>query len=414
LPQRRGAASEAQWHLPRKPGHVALICRNFVKLAATVSGGCRGQLWRQFSFRRESRTAVFCVALAKHRRVRQEHSITMSLTIRRLVLPGMLAGLWLLQGCSSEKDTDIDNPNPTGGNAGAATTSGGSAGSEASSGGSSNDAGTSAGGQLNSAGQANSGGANAGQPNSGGNGGTASKWKLFWQEEFDTGTAPDTTKWNYDKMLPGTVNKELQNYTRERSENARIEEGVLILEARRDNFEGHEYSSGRINTRRKFGFTYGRIEARARVPKGRGTWPAIWMMPVEPTYGAWPSSGEIDIMEHVGYEPNVVHASAHCDKYRWSNNTQKTAIISVPTATTEFHLYALEWSPTRLDAFVDDKLFFTFLNENTGWQAWPFDKDFHVILNLAVGGTWGGAKGVDASVFPQRLEVDYVRVYKAE
>lgn len=234
---------------------------------------------------------------------------------------------------------------------------------------------------------------------------------LVWYDEFDYSGLPDNSKWGYDVMPPGTVNNELQNYTENRLENARVENGNLIIEARRDNYNGHQYSSARLVTREKGDWLYGRVEVKAILPSGRGTWPAIWMLPTDWVYGGWPNSGEIDIMEHVGYDQGVVHASTHSLDYYWVNNNQKTATIEVADCSVNPHVYAMEWSPSKIDMFVDGVLYFTSHNENTSWTAWPFDQRFHLILNIAIGGDWGGIRGVDDRMFPVRMTVDYVRVY---
>jgi beta-glucanase (GH16 family) len=128
--------------------------------------------------------------------------------------------------------------------------------------------------------------------------------------------------------------------------------------------------------------------------------------------GGWPDNGEIDIMEHVGYDPGKVHASTHCHTYNWPNNTQKTSTINIPDAQDEFYSYIMEWYPEKIDMYVDSVKYFTSTNDGTGWEAWPFNKDFHLILNIAVGGNWGGAQGIDTTIFPQKMEIDYVRVYR--
>ena len=157
---------------------------------------------------------------------------------------------------------------------------------------------------------------------------------------------------------------------------------------------------------------YGRIEVRAKLPAGRGTWPAIWMLPTDWAYGDWPKSGEIDIMEHVGYDPNNVLFSVHTQAYNHSIGTQKSGGQHIPTAIGDFHKYRVDWTPYAVRGYFDDQLVFTFVNEGKGYASWPFDKRFHLLLNLAVGGNWGGAQGVDDTVFPASLVVDYVRVYK--
>jgi beta-glucanase (GH16 family) len=188
----------------------------------------------------------------------------------------------------------------------------------------------------------------------------------------------------------------------------------LVIEARKESFGGREYTSTRLISKDKGTFTYGRVEVRAKLPSGRGTWPAIWMLANKQVYGNtyWPDNGEIDIMEHVGFDPNVVHFSIHTNALNWTKQTQQTAKTNVPTALTDFHVYRLDWTPVGLKGYVDNRLYFDFPNGRGGWQVWPFDQPFFMLLNIAVGGNWGGQQGVDDSVFPQRLEVDYVRVYK--
>ncbi|HEX6716686.1 MAG TPA: glycoside hydrolase family 16 protein [Pyrinomonadaceae bacterium] len=243
------------------------------------------------------------------------------------------------------------------------------------------------------------------------------KWKLVWADEFDYTGLPDPQKWGYDVGGHGWGNKELQFYTERRQENARVENGHLIIEARKDDWEGHKYTSARLVTKGKGDWTYGRIEVRAKLPSGLGTWPAIWMLPTRWEYGSWPNSGEIDIMEHVGFDPDVIHASVHTTSYNHTINTQKTATLKIPTSRTGFNVYAIEWSPQEIRAFVNNQHYFTFKNErltnsSADFKQWPFDKEFHLLLNIAVGGTWGGAHGVDDRIWPQRMEIDYVRVYQ--
>ncbi len=237
---------------------------------------------------------------------------------------------------------------------------------------------------------------------------TTNGWTLVWSDEFNYNGLPDSTKWTYDVGNSGWGNKELEYYTRGRLKNARVQDSVLIIEADSESYQGSNYTSARLVSIGTGNWTYGRFEVKAMLPYGRGTWPAIWMLPTQWTYGngGWPDNGEIDIMEHVGYDPEVIHASIHCD------NSNATNTLYVKDATAAFHVYALEWSPDTISIFVDSTKYFTFLNNHSGYQSWPFDKDFHFILNLAVGGTWGGLYGVDPTVFPQKMIVDYVRAYK--
>jgi len=241
-------------------------------------------------------------------------------------------------------------------------------------------------------------------------------WKLVWSDEFDRDGLPDPARWAYDVGGHGWGNRERQYYTESRPENARVEDGRLIIEARREAWEGCDYTSARLVTRGRAAWTYGRFEIRAKLPAGRGSWPAIWMLPVEWTLGTgkWPDVGEIDIMEHVGHEPGVIHASAHSRDHQWQNGTQKTATVVVPDATTAFHTYVLEWEPDVLRAYVDDRLYFVCPNEGRGWRSWPYDRDFYLLLNIAVGGVWGGVEGIDDASLPWRMEVDYVRVYQRD
>jgi len=235
-------------------------------------------------------------------------------------------------------------------------------------------------------------------------------YTLVWDDEFN-GTNIDPTKWSWEVNGDGGGNNELQYYTALPT-NSFIENGKLVIKAIQENYQGKYFTSARLRTKDKGDWLYGRIEVSAKVPTGKGTWPAIWMLSTDWSYGGWPESGEIDIMEHVGYDPNVIHGSIHTLAYNHRIGTQKTATLTIPTATTQFHLYAIEWFADHIDFYIDKTKYFTFNNENKGWQYWPFDKRFHLILNLAVGGDWGGAQGIDPSAFPAQMEVDYVRVYK--
>jgi beta-glucanase (GH16 family) len=238
------------------------------------------------------------------------------------------------------------------------------------------------------------------------------EWIPVWADEFDTPGPPDPGKWIRQAAEPGWTNRELQCYTDRRPENARVEDGCLVIEARRDRFGGHEYSSARLCTRGLGEWLYGRFEIMARLPAGRGTWPAIWLLAADTTYGPWPACGEIDIMEHVGYMPGTVHASVHCYAQNFLNNRQNTSPHPVPGCTEDFHLYACEWRPDRIEIYADHYKVLSYPKKGKGWQSWPFDKPFYLILNLAVGGTWGGKHGVDPDIWPKRLEVKYVRVYR--
>ena len=236
--------------------------------------------------------------------------------------------------------------------------------------------------------------------------------KLIWADEFNYNGLPDSTKWGYDHGGSGWGNKELQFYTASRLENARVEKGHLIIEARKEDMQNMKYTSSRMVSKNKGDWKYGRIEVKAKLPKGKGVWPAIWMLPTKPVYGDWPKSGEIDIMEFVGYMPDSVFGSVHTGLYNHIIRTQKTKGVVLKDLATSFHTYAIEWTKEKISFLIDDKKYFEFVNERSGPGAWPFDQHFHIILNIAVGGNWGGKYGVDDSIFPQMMEINYVRVYQ--
>jgi len=237
-------------------------------------------------------------------------------------------------------------------------------------------------------------------------------WSLVWSDEFDYTGLPNVQKWSYDIGGSGWGNNELQFYTDHDLDNAKVENGNLIITARAEFFGGMSYTSARLVTTNKGDWTYGRMEIRAKLPRGKGTWPAIWMLPTDWSYGngSWPDNGEIDIMEHVGYDQGVVHGTIHCHNNYGGNGIGGP--ISVADCSDAFHVYSMEWSAERINFFVDNTNYYTVYNNHTGWQAWPFDKAFHFVLNIAFGGNWGGAQGIDPSVLPQSMYVDYIRVYK--
>lgn len=235
--------------------------------------------------------------------------------------------------------------------------------------------------------------------------------QLLWADEFNGTGLPDSTKWSYDVGDHGWGNNELQFYTKRDPKNARVENGNLIIEAIKDATFSKGYTSARLVTKGKGAWKYGFIEVKAKLPEGLGTWPAIWMLPEVNTFGGWPKSGEIDIMEHVGYDPAIIHGTVHTEAFNHTIGTQKANQVKLPTFHTEFHVYAIDWKEDRIDFYLDGDLYFTFENTGGGSKEWPFDQPFHLILNLAVGGNWGGKYGVDPAIWPQQLVVDYVRVY---
>lgn len=238
------------------------------------------------------------------------------------------------------------------------------------------------------------------------------KWKLTWKDEFNYEGVPDSTKWNYDVGGEGWGNDELQYYTKQRKENVEVSKGYLFINALKEKFKGNNYTSSRLVTKGKKDFRYGKIEIRAKVPKGRGLWPAFWMLSSnEPR--TWPDDGEIDILENVGYTPGEIMGAAHVRRNKTSNaiiTSSNSATIS--DASDAFHIYRLIWTPERLEWYVDDKLFHFYDKADRPPLHWPFDGKLYLIFNLAVGGSWGGRNGIDDSIFPQTFLIDYVRVYE--
>ncbi len=237
---------------------------------------------------------------------------------------------------------------------------------------------------------------------------------LVWSDDFETEGLPDPAKWRYNVGAGIWGNQESQYYTASRAENARVQDGRLVIEARQEKWKGRRYTSARLVSTQEW--LYGRFEASAKLPSGIGTWPAIWMLPDLPKYGGWPLGGEIDIMEHVGHDPDRVHSTVHTKAFNHRIGTPKGASVMVPAARSDFNLYAVEWTPAEIKGFVNDTHYFTFENErlqnsDADERQWPFDHPFHLILNLAVGGSWGGQQGIDPDIWPQRMEVDFVRVY---
>jgi len=237
-------------------------------------------------------------------------------------------------------------------------------------------------------------------------------WRLVWQDEFNGTGLPDATRWGYE--VGYVRNSELQYYTQGRLENARQENGHLVIEARRDGWNGHDITSASVITKGKKSFLYGRIEVRAKLPTGKGTWPAFWMLGTDIDQVGWPACGEIDIMEYVGFDPTTIHGTVHTPfYYHGSSAGPRGSSTQASSPWLDYHLYAIEWFPDRIDFFVDSVKYFTFHNEGTS-AKWPFSKPHYLLLNLAIGGSWGGQQGVDLSLFPHRVLVDYVRVYERQ
>lgn len=240
----------------------------------------------------------------------------------------------------------------------------------------------------------------------------SSQTKLLWAEEFNYRGLPDSTKWNYETGGHGWGNNELQYYTGSDTQNVKVENGVLKIIALKQNRENRGYTSVRLQTKGKAEFSGGRIEIRAKLPSGRGTWPAIWMLGTNIKKAGWPACGEIDIMEHVGYGKDSVFGTIHSEAYNHLKGTQKGRGIFITEPYEQFHVYSIEWTAEKIDFLLDGVLYNHVVNEHLSVKEWPFSQPFYLILNLAIGGNWGGKYGVDDSVFPAIMEVDWIRVYQ--
>jgi beta-glucanase (GH16 family) len=230
---------------------------------------------------------------------------------------------------------------------------------------------------------------------------------LVWSDEF-SGSSIDRSQWQFGK---GTTNDNIQFYT-DRIENAQINGGVLQIITKKESYSGFGYTSALLETRDAVCWRYGRVEARIRVPGTAGLVPAFWMRPADAMYGWWPNSGEIDIMEYPTTQGGTIYGTLHAQSYSYfTGTTPLGGMVQVPDAATTFHTYAIEWSPEQIDFFVDQNKYFTVMNDHSGYQKWPFDQPFYVILNVAVGGGWVGAPPLN-SVFPAMMEIDFIRVYQ--
>ncbi len=235
------------------------------------------------------------------------------------------------------------------------------------------------------------------------------EYQLVWEDEFKNDGELDNTKWDYE--IGYIRNNEEQYYTKN-LRNARIENGYLLLEAHMEEVEGYNYSSGSITTSNMVAWQYGKIEVKAKLPKGVGIWPAIWMLGENWQQVSWPKCGEIDIMEHVGFTKDTVYGTVHTEAYNHTIGTSVGKGVFINNPYDEFHIYAVEWTDEKIDFLLDNTVYHSFKNENKTEAEWPFDQKFHLKLNIAVGGSWGGAQGIDDAIFPQQMMVDYVRIYQ--
>jgi beta-glucanase (GH16 family) len=239
-------------------------------------------------------------------------------------------------------------------------------------------------------------------------------WRLVWSDEFDQpdGTVPDPAKWGYDTGGNGWGNKELEYYT-SRTNNARIEDGKLVIEARHEDFGGRNITSARLLTRGKESWTYGRFEARMKIPRGQGVWPAFWLLSTNISSVGWPACGEIDIMENIGREPGTVHGTVHGPGYSGDHGIGGPMTLPGGAAVADgFHIFAVECEPESIVWFMDGKQYFSLTPAQLPEKArWVFNQPKFMLLNLAIGGAWPGYPDA-TSTYPQRMIVDYVRVYE--
>jgi beta-glucanase (GH16 family) len=235
----------------------------------------------------------------------------------------------------------------------------------------------------------------------------AQQLKLVWSDEFNYKGPLDPTKWTFEigNGNNGWGNRELEYYT-DRLENTFVDGKNANMVARKEEYNGFHYTASKFHSNATW--QYGVVEMRAKLPTGRGMWPSVWLVPQHGVYGSggWPDNGEIDMMEQVAYDPESSHFSLH------QNRGDPTRAIAIPTLTSAYHIYRMEWDPDHITGYLDGHEYFRYNRGNQDWRGWPYDQPFHINLNFAVGGTWGGADGVDDSVFPQTYSIDYVRVYK--
>jgi beta-glucanase (GH16 family) len=235
-------------------------------------------------------------------------------------------------------------------------------------------------------------------------------WKLAWADEFDQPGQPDAQHWTYEHGL--IRNGEAQFYTVNRPENARVADGNLIITARKEAWEKVGYTSASLTTEGRFAFTGGKVEIRAQIPAGRGTWPALWTLGSDLGDHGWPGCGEIDLMEYVGMQPDRLHFTVHTQAFNHTKGTQRGTHITCPSPWVGFHRYGLVWTSQQLTWYFDDRPVFAYANDGQGHDHWPFDRPQFILINLAIGGGWGGQKGIDDAIFPAEFRIDYVRVWQ--
>ena len=236
-------------------------------------------------------------------------------------------------------------------------------------------------------------------------------YALVWADEFNKPGLPDSTKWGYEKGM--VRNQELQYFTVGRSENARIEDTTLIIETRKEKYLGADYTSASVISKGSGDWKYGKVEFRVKVPEGKGTWPALWMLPTYSEYGGWPKSGEIDILEYIGSIPDDLHFTTHFEGDKnTGHESAHMAVNAIKKPYTQFVVLGITWTPSKIEWYANGVKYHEYVKTAEDYKVWPFDKDFYLIMNMAYGGSWGGFDGIDDTKLPQKLYIDYVRVYQ--
>lgn len=245
----------------------------------------------------------------------------------------------------------------------------------------------------------------------------STSYELIWDDEFDYEGKLDDSKWEYligngtNYGIPGWGNNELQNYT-DSLDNVEVKDGLLRITAASQGYSQSGFTSGRVRTMNNLDFTYGIVEVCAKMPDTLGTWPAIWMLPTESPYGGWPNGGEIDIMEAVGFETNKVHFNIHTKNDNWGTSRSIGSSSTINNIATEYHRYGVKWQEDKIIFYVDGNEQFTYTPAQDSYEYWPFNSDFHLILNIAIGGVWGGQRGIEQGIWDDSMYIDYVRVYQ--
>ncbi|WP_405415195.1 family 16 glycosylhydrolase [Maribacter sp. Asnod1-A12] len=252
------------------------------------------------------------------------------------------------------------------------------------------------------------------------------KYQLVWQDEFNNEGNIDSLKWNFEY---GFIRNHEEQYYTDRIENARVDNGLLVLETQKEEFENENfvsskeknwkknkefasYTAASITTKDIAQWKYGKMVVRAKLPEGRGLWPAIWMLGENWREVGWPECGEIDIMEHVGFSKDSIFGTVHTKSFNHTIGTQVGKSVFIENPYSEFHDYEVQWTPKKVEFILDGNKYHEFENTGNGQLEWPFDQPFHMKLNVAVGGDWGGLQGIDDSIFPNSMLVDYVRIYQ--